>query len=180
MGQEKTFSCQLKKVYESIEIFTHPPGIVDTAALLLRRAYASLIRRIKRLDLDDLAGNARCLLKSLESHSDTAEEEAGTATLDAGDPVEVRSLAEIKSTLKDGKTRGLEFLPGMAKFCGKKARIMKRVRYMFDERAWKMRKCNSLLLEGVICDGREMLEKEGCDRCCYFFWKEEWLKKIEE
>lgn len=82
--------------------------------------------------------------------------------------------------LVNGQTQGLEFLPGMARYCGTSLRVMKRVRYFFDERGWKMRKCNAVLLEGGICDGRDMRDKEGCDRSCYFFWRDSWLEKVQD
>jgi hypothetical protein len=99
--------------------------------------------------------------------------------LEAGDMVRILPMNKIRKTLdKNGRTEGMDFLAGMERYCGKKARVLKRVNYVFDERVWKMRKCkNVVLLEGVICDGREAFQGEGCDRACYFFWKEAWLQK---
>lgn len=34
-----------------------------------------------------------------------------------------------------------------------------------------------VLLEGLMCQGIEGLG--ACDRSCLFFWREEWLEKIE-
>jgi hypothetical protein len=99
-----------------------------------------------------------------------------------GDWVEVKSMAEIKITLDNQlRCKGLEFMPGMSQFCGNRLRIRKTVRAIFDERAWRMLKIKkTYLLEDAICDGRGMYEKEGCDRCCYYFWKENWLKRLPE
>jgi hypothetical protein len=100
--------------------------------------------------------------------------------LEAGDLVQVLPMSKIRKTLdKNGRTNGMDFLAGMERFCGTKARVLKRVNYVFDERAWKMRKCRGVvILEGIICDGSEQFQGEGCDRCCYFFWKEAWLEKL--
>jgi hypothetical protein len=47
-----------------------------------------------------------------------------------------------------------------------------------DERDYKVKKARGIiLLEGVICRGTPVFGR--CDRCCYLFWREEWLEKIE-
>jgi hypothetical protein len=33
----------------------------------------------------------------------------------------------------------------------------------------------TVLLDGVMCDGTE---HGGCDRSCFLFWREEWLKRV--
>lgn len=99
--------------------------------------------------------------------------------IEEGDWITVRSLKDIQGTLDSGgRCKGLEFMPEMATYCGKVIRVRKKVRAIFDERAWKMLRIkNTYILEDCICDGRGMYDKEGCDRCCYFFWKEDWLTK---
>ena len=100
--------------------------------------------------------------------------------LKAGDLVQVLSLEEITKLLNEkNETKGLAFLPSMYKFCGTKARVRKRLSYIFDERARVMRKIkNVVILEEVICDGEGMFDAESCDRGCFLFWKESWLRKI--
>jgi hypothetical protein len=39
---------------------------------------------------------------------------------------------------------------------------------------------NIVLLERVYCDGSGTLETQGCDRMCFYFWRTEWLEKIEQ
>jgi len=99
-----------------------------------------------------------------------------------GDLAEILPLDEIRKTLdQNGRCNGLQFMLGMEKLCGRRARVLKKVRTIFDERLWKMvRIRDTYLLEGVICDGRDVFEGEGCDRSCFFFWKENWLRKIVE
>ncbi len=63
-----------------------------------------------------------------------------------------------------------KFMPHMAKYCGRAIRVKKKLRTIFDEKAWKMRQIkNTFLLEDCICDGRGMYTLEGCDRCCFYF-----------
>jgi hypothetical protein len=111
----------------------------------------------------------------------TAAAETGGA-FQPGDIVEVLTLDEIKSTLDDaGNCDGLHFMEGMEIYCGKRFIVRKRVRNMFDERAWRMvRIRNAYILDGVICEGRGLYDKEGCDRCCFFFWKDRWLRRVEK
>lgn len=100
--------------------------------------------------------------------------------LDVGDWVEVRSLEEIHQTLDDSnRCQGLEFMGAMSAYCGQRFQVKKKARAIFDERAWRMLKIRgAFLLEGCVCSGQGMYDKEGCDRCCYFFWRQAWLKKL--
>ncbi len=99
--------------------------------------------------------------------------------LKVGDVVEVKSGAEILSTLdKHEKLRGLLFDQEMSKFCGKRFKIYKKVNKILVETTGELRTINSptFLLEGVICSGAS---RGGCDRSCFCYWREDWLKKID-
>jgi hypothetical protein len=98
--------------------------------------------------------------------------------LQPGDWVEVKSAEEIRSTLDaQSKHRGLQFVPReMLSHCGKQYRVHKRVEKIFLEESRRNRKLkNTVLLENVQCQGIGL----DCDRCCFLFWREAWLKKIE-
>jgi hypothetical protein len=97
-----------------------------------------------------------------------------------GDIVKVRSKAEILQTLdKRNRLKGCYFMDEMWQYCGTKQRVLKRVDHFFDECKDLMRKThNIVLLDGLQCSG-ELGYNEKCDRMCYFFWREEWLEKIE-
>ncbi len=101
-----------------------------------------------------------------------------TLNLNPGELVEIRSADEIFATLNEkGKYRGLFFMPEMQKFCGKRFKVYKKVSTISLESTGEMRKMLSptVFLEGVFCDG-EFHEK--CDRSCFCFWKEVWLKRV--
>jgi hypothetical protein len=93
-----------------------------------------------------------------------------------GDWVEVRSKDEILATLDDhGKYRGLRFVPEMFDFCGRRFRVLKRVEKICIENTPDVRTIrNTVLLEGGICQGGGI----GCDRACFHFWREIWLRKV--
>jgi hypothetical protein len=98
-----------------------------------------------------------------------------------GDIVEILSLPEVRETLdENGCCEGLGFMEPMERYCGRRSRIVKKVRMIFDERRWRtVRLKNVYLLENIVCNGRGVFHGEGCDRMCYFFWKDAWLKKVD-
>lgn len=94
-----------------------------------------------------------------------------------GDWVEIRSEAEILSTLDDaGCLGGMPFMPEMLQYCGQKARVSA-VAHKTCETAHKTytgrRVSRAVHLEGLRCDGSY---HGGCDAQCNLFWKDSWLK----
>jgi len=100
-----------------------------------------------------------------------------TLGLKPGEWVRVKSEAEILATLDgSGKTRGMLFMPQMKQYCGRTFRVYKRVEnIIFEESHTRRRLKDTVLLEGLICDG----EGYGCDRSCFFFWREDWLTRVD-
>ena len=100
--------------------------------------------------------------------------------LRVGDIVQVRAISEILATLDEhGRLESLPFMPEMLKFCGKRFRVVKRADKTCDPsiQPWSLRRMkNAVHLEGLRCDG---LEHGGCDAGCLIFWKEAWLKKVD-
>lgn len=95
-----------------------------------------------------------------------------------GDLVRVRSRDEIFATLDPFKElKGCAFMPDMYEYCGTQQRVFRSMRYFMDERDYKLKKVRGvILLENVICSGTPTFGE--CDRCCFLFWREEWLEKI--
>lgn len=102
--------------------------------------------------------------------------------LQRGDLVRVKSVREINCILdKHGKYKGCSFAREMYKYCGKEYAVLKPVAYFYDEA--KKRNCKSkniVILENATCSGEFKLFPMRCDRMCFFFWREEWLEKIEK
>jgi hypothetical protein len=96
--------------------------------------------------------------------------------LQPGEWVEVKSRDEILSTLdQNAKHRGLRFVPEMYDFCGQRFRVFKRVQKICIENTPDVRRINNtVLLEGGICQGGGI----GCDRACFHFWRELWLRRV--
>jgi len=107
-----------------------------------------------------------------------AKDFAPAVPLTQGDLVRVRSHDEIQSTLDPFKeSKGCAFLPDMYQYCGTRQRVLRSMQHFLDERDYKLKKVRGvILLENVICNGTPTFGK--CDRCCFLFWREEWLEKI--
>ncbi len=97
--------------------------------------------------------------------------------LQPGELVEVKPIEEILATL-DGnrRCRGLLWMNGMRRHCGQQYRVYRRVQRIMLENTGETRNMkDTVLLEGVMCDGRDF---GGCDRSCFHFWREAWLKRV--
>lgn len=95
-----------------------------------------------------------------------------------GDDVEVRPLGEILQTLDaNGRLDGLPFMPEMAAYCGKRARVFRRVDKLNDwiHGVGLKRMRGLVLLNGLRCDG----SAHGmCQSNCHLRWREEWLRRV--
>jgi hypothetical protein len=98
----------------------------------------------------------------------------------SGDLVAVKPRAVIEATLDPfGRLKGCSFPTEMIQYCGTKQRVLKPVERFVDERDLKIRKTKGVfLLKDITCNGIGSFGR--CDRNCYFFWREEWLEKIDE
>ena len=99
--------------------------------------------------------------------------------LQPGELVEVKSADEIRATLnQEGKTRGLFFMPGMWEYCGRRLRVIQPIERMMSEKTGEIRALSqTVILEGVTCNGKA---HGGCQRGCYVFWKDTWLRRVNE
>ena len=73
--------------------------------------------------------------------------------------------------------RGLTFDPEMLWYCGREARVLRRVERIVDERTGRLlrlkRPC--IVLEDVTCRGEY---HRCCPRADYPFWREIWLERL--
>lgn len=97
--------------------------------------------------------------------------------LQPGDVVEVKSEAEIRATLDaNGKHKGMGFMPEMYRYCGQRRVVFKRVERILMETTGELRRVrNTVLLQDTLCDGWN----GACDRACFYFWREAWLRRVE-
>jgi hypothetical protein len=96
----------------------------------------------------------------------------------SGDLVRVRTREEVEATLDSrNELRGCLFMSEMWDYCGTEQRVLKPMEQFLDERDYRLKRTSGLvLLERAICQGTDW--PKGCDRSCFFFWREEWLEKV--
>jgi hypothetical protein len=103
-----------------------------------------------------------------------------TLNLRAGEWVEVRTKEEVLSTLDEhGQLEGLPFMPEMLQYCGRRFRVFKRAHKTCDPPSGLQarRMPNAVHLEGLRCGGEA---HGGCEAACLMFWKEDWLKRVDD
>ncbi len=98
----------------------------------------------------------------------------------AGEVIEVRTLDEIRATLDErGSLRGLPFMPEMVRYCGQRFRVfhaITKVCETIDKTGYRQLP-GTVSLRGLHCDGAF---HGGCEARCLMFWREEWLKPVEQ
>lgn len=171
---EELRTCQLQVVYRS----GHPLTLFDKARTFALRINSAIKRRL----INRFSGMQEVSAEGASVINRTANllSSPPGGCFQPGDLVEVLTTEEIRRTLDENDRCGrLQFMSGMWRFAGKRFTVLKPVKTMFDERAWKMvRVKDTVVLRDVICDGSELYDKEGCDRCCFYFWKTDWLRKV--
>lgn len=155
------------------------PWVLSPVAKPWQKLRSYLVWHIENLGLWrglKTAGLSLWRRKRSSSHGGTAAADE-TLALQPGELVEVKSVDEILTTLdRNRRHKGLLWMTGMRKHCGKQYRVYRRVQRITLESNGELRNMkNTVLLEGVMCDGREF---GGCDRCCFHFWREAWLRRV--
>jgi hypothetical protein len=99
-----------------------------------------------------------------------------------GEWVEVKSAAEINSTITDqGFNRGMRFDMEMLKYSGGRYRVQMRVERLINEQTGKMMTMKNpcIQLEDVFCRAECTPKRLGCPRASNTYWREIWLKRVE-
>lgn len=98
-----------------------------------------------------------------------------------GERVRVRSAAEVRATLANGRSSGIYYIPAvMDGFAGRTFVVERSVGRFYDEVSGRVVKARSaVLLKDSRCDGAQ-LDGHACDRACLVFWSEAWLERVSE
>ena len=166
-SQQNSLNCQLtglSRIHESLSTF---------------ESTWQLRNRLKRIAKRRLRYALNWLSKSKEEQNAPSASAAYVTVeaLQVGDLVQVRSREQIQGTLDRWNwLKGCDVMEEMWPYCGTTQRVLKRVENL-DERDYRVKRCKGIvLLEEVRCEGT--VDYGSCDRCCYYFWREEWLEKI--
>jgi len=104
----------------------------------------------------------------------------GRTDLQPGELVRVKSKEEIMKTLnEDLLNRGMGFDAEMSRFCGRTARVARRIDHIIDEKTGQMLHMRNpcIVLEGIVCEGAFSV---NCPRSITAYWREIWLDRVEE
>jgi hypothetical protein len=97
-----------------------------------------------------------------------------------GELVEIKSREEIFATLDENDTtQGLRFDGEMLEYCGRRARVLRRIEKIIDEKTGRMLtiKRDTVILDGVVCRGDY---HRSCPRAIYPYWREAWLRRVDD
>jgi len=164
-------NCQL----HSLPIMAAPISVLGKLIQLQNRLKRIMKRRLNFLmNVLSHTFNSKTRLPG----PDDAEKIAAVTNLKPGDVVQVKSPQEIKATLNRwNQLKGCAFMEEMWEYCDTRQRVLKRIERFLDERDYLMKKIRGVvILKDIICRGTK--DFGACDRCCFFFWREEWLEKV--
>jgi hypothetical protein len=150
-------------------------GVIRTFLVGLFDRYQHQSRKVLPKWLWIRGGRPWGFLKGSEGKTPT-----GRADLQPGELVRIKSKAEIEKTLNlDLLNRGMGFDAEMSRFCGRTARVSRRVDHIVDEHTGRMiyMKSPCIVLEGIVCEGAF---NANCPRGIPAYWREIWLERVEE
>jgi hypothetical protein len=102
-----------------------------------------------------------------------------TLDLRPGELVRVKPIEAIIETLDtNNRNRGMTFDAEMKKYCGRQARVQRRVERIIDEKTGRMLHLRNpcIILQDVICTSDY---HRVCPRGIYPYWREIWLERVE-
>ncbi len=158
--------CQL----EELDLMSQEVSLLGKGLHFVRRVFGFLRNRIY---LIKYIVNRRILKKKGMDTLPAVE------TFKPGDKVRVKSKEEI-SRILDGwqHYKGCRYMYEMYRYCGGTYTVYKKVNRFLDEQTMKMMKSDGIyILEGLICEGSWPYPQ--CDRSCFYFWRGEWLERVE-
>lgn len=178
--EESTIECQVPNINRMGDEATDTPrpSLMRRLKLAIRRRMSPKRERAFKKGTNNLLNRVARLTGGTERP--TAPPAAGaTPPLQAGDLVRVRTEEEIRATLNHWRQlKGCTFMPEMAPYCGTTQTVHRRMTRFVDERDLRVKKVSGIvLLEGLECQGTAAFGP--CDRSCYYFWREEWLEKVD-
>lgn len=177
-GESPVCQCHCVPQLSSGIIHDQQGSILLSMKLFLKRNISDANKRkLKKLS-GKILHNVGAANKINSSHY--LQTDGESQHLSAGDIIRVRSEEEIQATLDEwNELKSCKFMDEQKKYCNTIQRVLKPVERFVDERDYRIKKAKGLvLLEGVICEGTP--DYGRCDRACFYFWRVEWLEKLEQ
>jgi hypothetical protein len=139
--------------------------------------------KLARVFVLEVAGRLGVTDQSPLRGPDPKSPEGERLDLQPGELVQVRSREEILPTLDDrGHNRGLSFDREMLRYCGQTRRVKERVSHIIDEKTGRMIhiRRDAIILENCVCTAECSTGRWFCPREIHIYWREAWLKRVEE
>jgi hypothetical protein len=179
--EETQLNCQVT----CLQLVAEGPGEVPPESLTrrlklaIRRRLSPDLERAFKNRTDDWINRFSALIGRATKPSASVARVSSKERVHAGDWVRVRSQEEIEATLNNWRQlKGCTFMPEQVAYCGTVHQVHKRMKQFVDERDLRVKKVSGIiLLEGVRCQGTAAFG--SCDRSCFYFWREEWLEKVD-
>ena len=176
--QVRVCQCQCIPKLSLGTIAVQPPSFAGWLKLMLKRHLGDSTKRT-------LKRRSSLLIQSLKltrrrSDATLTDTDSATGGLASGCMVRVRPEEEIGATLNAwSELKGCMFMDAQRQYCGTTQRVLKLVERFVDERDYRVKKAKGLvLLEGLFCEGTP--DYGRCDRACHYFWREEWLERLDD
>ncbi len=175
-----SLNCQIPCLQLIAEGAAEPPpeSISRRIKLAIRRRFSPDRERTFKNFSNQLINTVN-QFSGRETKPVAAPADFSSARFNSGDWVQVRTLEEIQSTLNHWQQfKGCTFMPEMVEYCGTKQKVLKVMGRFVDERDLRIKRTTGIiLLEGIMCQGTA--DFGSCDRSCFYFWREEWLEKMD-
>jgi hypothetical protein len=144
----------------------------------LLQARVRILRSLKR----QIIYVKRYLDRNVLSSDPSASISIGAKPIKTGDRVKILTKSEIRKILDThDKYKGCRFIEDMYEFCGREYTVLKQIDYFYDEVKQKLCRCqDTVILDSVVCSGKQRLYRNACDRHCFFFWHTAWLQKLAD
>jgi hypothetical protein len=188
------FSCQATEVLRATEgpvNWWEPRQYLEdltsgnsTVRHVARAVLVGLFNRFQKLSARFLP--RFCLIQGgkrypfIKGTAPTGQTPGDALGLQPGEIVEIKSKEEISATLDgEDRTDGLSFDTEMLKYCGRRAKVLRRVERIIDEKTGRMLRIKrpTVILDGVICTGDY---HRCCPRAVYPYWHEVWLTRVDD
>jgi hypothetical protein len=172
----KTYFCQASELLKATHHMSRWERIANCFSEV-RAGNCTVLQMAQRIGIW-LFWRIRRKLLGEYAHGSNTSTPVGGLSLQAGESVEVKSMADINATLnRRGYNRGLYFSPDMRLLCGGQQLVLRRLDKIIVDGTGEMRRLrDTVCLEGSLC-GCAHVAFGGCSRCEFTYWREIWLRR---
>jgi hypothetical protein len=187
-GPKPIFRCQATALLEASEHVRRRDAPRSYAMEVISKnvGVGHFIRVVSRMTFEGVAKRLKLMPHGLFMPYDESKRDRSSTEpprLEPGQLVRIRSREEIARTLgRDGRHKGLWFDREMAVYCGRSARVLRKVDRIIDEHNGKMieLKNDCYILDGIVCKSDLSNGRRFCPRAIYPYWRAVWLEPIME